>query len=138
MQVIARNAPASPASWANAPVKNEHIVAWQTDNEYGCHDTTLSYSNAVLGGFRNWLARRYQSPQALNRTVPSVLTTDHGEPALVRHGRRNYLVGWPDTALLSTVIRTMLKRAGIPILNTGPNLRLRDRSKLRMVVNYGS
>lgn len=32
----------------------------------------------------------------------------------------------------------MLKRAGIPILNTGPNLRLRDRGKLRMVVNYGS
>ena len=46
---------------------NPHVVAWQTDNEYGCHDTTLSWSKAARDGFRDWLARRYQSPDALNR-----------------------------------------------------------------------
>ncbi len=46
--------------------RNAHVAAWQTDNEYGCHDTTLSYSPAALGAFRDWCAQRYQSPQALN------------------------------------------------------------------------
>ncbi|MEM9433105.1 MAG: beta-galactosidase [Pseudomonadota bacterium] len=47
--------------------ENPHVAAWQTDNEYGCHDTTLSYSDAARRAFRDWLARTYQSPEALNR-----------------------------------------------------------------------
>ena len=47
--------------------RNPHVAAWQTDNEYGCHDTILSYSNAARGAFRDWLAQKYQSPDALNR-----------------------------------------------------------------------
>ncbi|MEM9392661.1 MAG: beta-galactosidase [Pseudomonadota bacterium] len=46
--------------------RDARIAAWQIDNEYGCHDTTLSYSHAALVGFRDWLAQRYQSPDALN------------------------------------------------------------------------
>lgn len=42
------------------------LEAWQIDNEYGCHGTVLSYSTAALTGFRDWLAQKYQSPQALN------------------------------------------------------------------------
>lgn len=42
------------------------IAAWQTDNEYDCHDTTLSYSAVDLAAFQDWLAHKYQSPQALN------------------------------------------------------------------------
>ncbi|MEL7460730.1 MAG: beta-galactosidase [Pseudomonadota bacterium] len=52
--------------------QNPHIAAWQTDNEYGCHDTTLSYSPAALAGFRDWLAQTYQSPDALNRAWGNV------------------------------------------------------------------
>ncbi len=48
------------------------LEAWQTDNEYGCHDTVLSYSKAALSGFRDWLAQKYQSPQALNRAWGNV------------------------------------------------------------------
>lgn len=51
---------------------NPHVAAWQTDNEYGCHDTTLSYSDAALGAFRDWLAQKYQSPDALNRAWGNV------------------------------------------------------------------
>jgi len=46
--------------------KNPHIAAWQTDNEYGCHDTTLSYSDAARNAFRDWLAQRYKTVDALN------------------------------------------------------------------------
>ncbi|GHA45266.1 beta-galactosidase [Amylibacter ulvae] len=52
--------------------KNPHIAAWQTDNEYGCHDTTRSYSNAARLAFQNWLAQRYQSTDAMNRAWGNV------------------------------------------------------------------
>lgn len=42
------------------------IVAWQTDNEYGCHDTVVSYSAAAAQAFRGWLAALYGSIAALN------------------------------------------------------------------------
>ncbi|MEO1732658.1 MAG: beta-galactosidase [Pseudomonadota bacterium] len=52
--------------------RNPHIGAWQTDNEYGCHDTVISYSAAATTGFRDWLAQKYQSPDALNRAWGNV------------------------------------------------------------------
>ncbi|MBX2806633.1 MAG: beta-galactosidase [Hyphomicrobiales bacterium] len=51
---------------------NPHIAAWQTDNEYGCHETVLSYSKAAHEGFRNWCAQQYQSVDALNRAWGNV------------------------------------------------------------------
>ena len=42
------------------------IIAWQTDNEYGCHDTVLSFSSAARDGFRRWLEDRYTTIGALN------------------------------------------------------------------------
>ncbi|PIE07325.1 MAG: beta-galactosidase [Rhodobacterales bacterium] len=39
--------------------RNPHVAAWQTDNEYGCHDTVLSYSVAARDAFRDWLRARY-------------------------------------------------------------------------------
>lgn len=42
------------------------IIGWQTDNEYGCHDTAVSYSAAARDGFRRWCANRYASIAALN------------------------------------------------------------------------
>ena len=47
------------ARLAKRYAKNPHIGAWQVDNEYGCHDTTLSYSPAAQVGFRHWLRTRY-------------------------------------------------------------------------------
>jgi len=52
--------------------RNPHVAAWQTDNEYGCHDTIHSYSPAARMAFRDWLAQRYQSPDALNRAWGNV------------------------------------------------------------------
>ncbi len=42
------------------------ISAWQTDNEYGCHDTVISYSKAARAGFKVWLADKYPNIDALN------------------------------------------------------------------------
>ncbi|WP_349256950.1 beta-galactosidase, partial [Salinisphaera sp.] len=42
------------------------VVAWQTDNEYGCHDTVVSYSPAAAAAFRDWLAARYGDIATLN------------------------------------------------------------------------
>ena len=42
------------------------IVAWQTDNEYGCHDTAISYSAAATAAFREWLAAKYGDIASLN------------------------------------------------------------------------
>lgn len=43
------------------------LAGWQTDNEYGCHDTVRSYSPAAAAAFREWLKARHGSIDALNR-----------------------------------------------------------------------
>ncbi len=48
------------------------VEAWQTDNEYGCHDTILSYSADARLGFRRWLKARYQTIGALNQAWGTV------------------------------------------------------------------
>jgi beta-galactosidase len=42
------------------------VIAWQTDNEYGCHDTVLSYSPQAVRRFRLWLRERYGTVEKLN------------------------------------------------------------------------
>ncbi|TDG11098.1 beta-galactosidase [Paraburkholderia guartelaensis] len=42
------------------------VAYWQTDNEYGCHQTVVSYSPAAVQRFREWLKARYGSIDALN------------------------------------------------------------------------
>ena len=43
------------------------IIAWQTDNEYGCHSTIESFSNDAKLAFRQWCEKRYQNIDALNQ-----------------------------------------------------------------------
>jgi beta-galactosidase len=42
------------------------VVAWQLDNEYGCHDTVLSYAPHCRPAFRAWLEARYGTVENLN------------------------------------------------------------------------
>ena len=48
------------------------VAAWQTDNEYGCHNTVASYSASALHGFRAWLKSKYGSIDQLNRAWGNV------------------------------------------------------------------
>ncbi|WP_017775173.1 beta-galactosidase [Paraburkholderia kururiensis] len=45
---------------------HQAVVAWQTDNELGCHNTVPTYTQAALQRFRQWLASRYETIGALN------------------------------------------------------------------------
>ncbi|MCO5731415.1 beta-galactosidase [Rhizobium sp. SSA_523] len=51
---------------------HDGLVGWQTDNEYGCHDTTQSFGPEDLKAFRNWLRLRYQSIDQLNEAWGNV------------------------------------------------------------------
>lgn len=42
------------------------VIAWQTDNEYGCHDTSISYSSHALTAFRQWCQTHYETIDLLN------------------------------------------------------------------------
>ncbi|MDQ3513076.1 MAG: beta-galactosidase [Chloroflexota bacterium] len=48
------------------------VVGWQTDNEFGCHDTTRSYGPASQVAFREWLAARYGTLDDLNEAWGAV------------------------------------------------------------------
>lgn len=48
------------------------VVAWQIDNEFGCHDTVVSHSAQAVRRFRLWLQQRYGSVAALNRAWGNV------------------------------------------------------------------
>ncbi len=52
--------------YAEALKDHPGLAAWQIDNEYGCHDTTLSYSEAARLGFHEWLQAKYGEIDALN------------------------------------------------------------------------
>lgn len=48
------------------------VAGWQIDNEFGCHDTVLSYGAEDLRAFHDWLRRRYQDPERLNEAWGNV------------------------------------------------------------------
>ncbi len=52
--------------------RNPHVAAWQIDNEYGCHNTTVSYSPAATGAFQQWLADQYGTIETLNNAWGNV------------------------------------------------------------------
>ncbi|AUT70307.1 MULTISPECIES: beta-galactosidase [Paraburkholderia] len=52
--------------------KHPAVAYWQTDNEFGCHNTVVSYSLAAVARFRVWLKERYQNVDALNRAWGTV------------------------------------------------------------------
>jgi beta-galactosidase len=51
---------------------DERIIGWQTDNEFGCHDTGRCYCDVCAARFREWLRARYGGLEALNRAWGSV------------------------------------------------------------------
>lgn len=48
------------------------VVAWQIDNEFGCHYSARCYCDSCAAAFRRWLAARYASIDALNRAWGNV------------------------------------------------------------------
>jgi beta-galactosidase len=48
------------------------VAGWQTDNEYGCHDTVRCYCQGCRDAFRGWLKQRHGSLEALNHAWGNV------------------------------------------------------------------
>ena len=73
------------------------VQAWQTDNEYGCHDTTLSYSEVDRLAFHDWLRERYGTVEALNAAWGNVFwSMEYG--AFEQVGLPNLTVTEPNPA----------------------------------------
>lgn len=51
---------------------NPHVIAWQIDNEFGCHDTARCYCDHCRQEFSRWLQKRYSDIDALNTSYGTV------------------------------------------------------------------
>jgi beta-galactosidase len=71
---------------AEAVGNHPAVLAWQIDNEFGCHGTALSYSSAARGRFQQWLQNRYHDVASLNAAWGNVFWSmeyrDFGEVEL--------------------------------------------------------
>ncbi len=47
--------------------ENENVIAWQIDNEFGCHASTRCYCESCRRAFAGWLQKKYQSIEKLNK-----------------------------------------------------------------------
>ena len=68
----AREAQRITAAVAKRYGAHSAVTGWQTDNEYGCHDTVRSYSTAAAEAFRRWLDVRYGEIELLNKAWGTV------------------------------------------------------------------
>ncbi len=51
---------------------NENVIAWQIDNEFGCHGSTRCYCEHCRKKFAKWLSEKYPSIDDLNEKWGSV------------------------------------------------------------------
>ena len=49
-----------------------NVVAWQIDNEFGCHNDTQCYCDNCLAAFHKWLQKKYETIDALNQNWGTV------------------------------------------------------------------
>lgn len=47
--------------------RDPRVIAWQADNEYGCHNSTVCYCENCAIAFREWLKKRYGTLDRLNQ-----------------------------------------------------------------------
>jgi beta-galactosidase len=88
------------------------------------------WRNLDGGVFERWF-------EFLDVIDAKVIEKSDGHPAITRKGRATYLAGWPDEAIARREVDAALERAGLTVLETGDDLRLRDRGNLRTIINYG-
>lgn len=52
--------------------KNPNIIAWQIDNEFGCHNSVRCYCEHCRKRFSGWLEKRYKNIDELNKRYGTV------------------------------------------------------------------
>lgn len=51
---------------------NPNVIAWQIDNEFGCHGSTRCYCEHCRHEFANWLEKKYKNIDELNKSYGTV------------------------------------------------------------------
>ncbi|MCM1044831.1 MAG: beta-galactosidase [Candidatus Gastranaerophilales bacterium] len=51
---------------------NPHVIAWQIDNEFGCHSSTRCYCENCRRAFAGWLEKKYGDIDNLNKAWGTV------------------------------------------------------------------
>lgn len=51
---------------------NPNVIAWQIDNEFGCHDSTHCYCENCRKAFSKWLEKKYGTIEKLNQAWGTV------------------------------------------------------------------
>ncbi len=52
--------------------KSKNVIAWQIDNEFGCHSSTSCYCPHCKKEFAHWLRDKYKTIENLNKTYGTV------------------------------------------------------------------
>jgi beta-galactosidase len=69
--------------------------------------------------------------------TPRARFTDGGG-AWFSHGKAHYLAGWPEPAMLRTVLRALTEAAGITTTDMADGVRWRRRGGLCLAINYAA
>jgi len=56
---------------------NPHVAGWQTDNEYGCHETIRCWCDDCATAFREWLSDAYGDVESLNEAWGTTFWSQH-------------------------------------------------------------
>ncbi|MFO7610882.1 MAG: beta-galactosidase, partial [Clostridia bacterium] len=56
---------------------NENVIAWQLDNEFGCHDTVRCYCDSCSKAFSKWLESKYGRIAELNEKLGMAFWGQH-------------------------------------------------------------
>ncbi len=75
--------------------RNPYLCAWQIDNEYGCHDTLLSYSSSALKGYQEWLEERFSVDMAKDKDPIKILNKAWGNDFWSMNYERFDQIGFP-------------------------------------------
>jgi beta-galactosidase len=62
---------------ANRYADNENVIAWQLDNEFGCHNTVRCYCEDCSSAFSIWLEEKYKTINLLNEKLGMAFWGQH-------------------------------------------------------------
>lgn len=93
--------------------------------------TETVQGTAIAGKMTHWR-------EWLETDLPALATFEDGEKAVVAAERRIYIAGWPDDALLDTIVAHAGRMAGLWRVQLPADVRIRQRGDLVFAMNYGA
>lgn len=85
---------------------------------------------------KSWKASTWR--ETIETDAELIAAFDDGSPAFVRRGRFHYLACWPGEDLACTIVSSLCAENGTPVIDLGPDLRMRSTARVRFAFNYGN